>query len=77
MDMALFSKNDGWGKCKRIIDTVEKLGGVLTILWHSVAFNENEFPDWTNIYKELITLCKKKNAWITTAGEIEEWWNSR
>lgn len=77
MDGALFGKEDPWHECKKIVDIVEHYGGLLMILWHNHVFNENDFPGMVTIYEELITLCKKRGAWVSPAGEIEQWWNSR
>ena len=77
MDSALLSKENVWDECRALIDIVENLGGVLTILWHQRVFNDNEFPNWSKIYERLIALGEERGAWITTASEIEQWWNSR
>ena len=79
-DGALFSnyKNEAEIRkiCLSLINTAETQKGLLTILWHQRVFNENEFPYWSTVYENLIEECKKRGAWITTAGEIEQWWNS-
>ena len=76
-DIALFRKNNAWENCVSIINTVENLGGVLTLLWHHSVFNEKEYPGWSEMYQRIISLCKEKNAWITTGNEINKWWKSR
>jgi len=81
MEHRLFSgdKNteEVWEECKKIIEAAEEKNGVLTILWHNRVFKEEEFPGRREIYERIIELCKAKNAWITTAYEIANWWNSR
>jgi peptidoglycan/xylan/chitin deacetylase (PgdA/CDA1 family) len=77
IDGSVFKKRDAWKECEEIIDIVEKFGGVLTVLWHQRAFNENEFQGWSEVYEKLVRTCIRKNAWITTADKIESWWNSR
>ena len=81
MDTALFSGDKNieeiWNIVKKIVEAVEKQNGVLVVLWHQRVFNEKEFPNQSNIYEELIKLCKEKNAWITNAGEIKQWWDSQ
>ena len=78
MDTPLFtSKEDVWKKILELVETVEKQNGLLTILFHHSVFNEREYPGWSDIYQKLINLCKEKNAWITTANEINRWWRSR
>jgi len=73
-DIALFRYDNPWAVCMKMIEEVERKGGVLTVLWHHSVFNELEFPGWAEIYEKLIRVCKEKGAWITTAGEIAKWW---
>ena len=79
MDAALFSTNasaeKAWQECKKYTKVAEEKNALLTILWHRESFDEEEFPEWSKLYEELIVLCKQKNAWIATAGEIERWCN--
>lgn len=81
MDSALFQKNesveDAWVKCRELIKQAKKHSALLTVLWHQRVFNEKEFSNWSLIYEELIKICKQNNAWITTAREIERWWNNK
>lgn len=81
MDSALFShiKNteEAWSECKKYVEIAEEKNALLTIIWHQRSFNEKEFPKWSELYGKLIALCKQKNAWIATAGEIEQWCNQR
>ncbi len=80
MDAPLFrnskSFEDTWKNVIRLIDQTESHGALLTVLWHQRVFNENDFPNWSKAYENLIALCKKRGAWIATAGEIEQWWDS-
>ena len=66
---------DIWEECERVVEIAERKGAVLSLLWHQRSFNEKEFSNRIKIYKDLIELCKQKNAWITSAGEIERWWS--
>ena len=79
MDISLTNNSDIniWKECINIVDTVEKYGGVLTLLWHHTVFNEEEYPGWAEIYERIIKVCKEKNAWIINAGEIAKWWKKR
>ena len=80
MDSALFSSDnsiiDVWEECKKIIEIAERENAILTILWHQRSFNEKEFPRRSKIYKDLIKLCKEKNAWITNTEEVCKWWTT-
>lgn len=79
MDISLtLNTNKNIGEdCMDIVNEVEKYGGVLTLLWHHTVFNEEEYPGWAEMYERIIRLCKEKNAWITSAGEIAKWWKMR
>jgi peptidoglycan/xylan/chitin deacetylase (PgdA/CDA1 family) len=65
-----------WEYIKDLIDKVEKLGGVLTLLWHNwtfclpASYGGIFGKEWTNLYKKILQYCKEKNAWITNAKEI-------
>ncbi|MBO8183043.1 MAG: hypothetical protein H0Z28_09665 [Archaeoglobus sp.] len=76
MDVSL-EEEDIWKNCTNFIDVVEKCGGVLTLLWHHNRFNGKEYPGYPDIYRRIIEICKKKNAWVVTAHEIAKWWNTR
>jgi peptidoglycan/xylan/chitin deacetylase (PgdA/CDA1 family) len=60
-------------ECLNILEQVEKYSGALTILWHSQAFNRQEYPGCAEIYEELINEAKTRNAWVATANEVYEW----
>lgn len=81
IDIALFSYMKinaikSWEYIKNLIDTVERFGGVVTILWHNWTFS---FPvsyaglfgvEWTKLYEKILIYCTKKNSWITNGYEI-------
>jgi peptidoglycan/xylan/chitin deacetylase (PgdA/CDA1 family) len=85
MDITLFSymkigAEKSWGLIKNLIDTVEELNGVLTVLWHNWTFS---FPvsyagmfgkEWTSLYEKILEYCYKKNAWMTSSKEICEYY---
>lgn len=78
MDGSIFSliKNPGeaWDTTKKLIDTVEKYNGVLTLLWHNNIFNCPFRENWLKFYKKILHYCCEKNAWMTSGKEIWEWW---
>lgn len=76
-DLPYFRDQNRWDNCMKIIQEIEKYGGVLTLLWHHSVFNDNEFPGWGAAYEKIIGLCQEKNAWITNAKEIADWWSWR
>ncbi|HTY52968.1 MAG TPA: hypothetical protein VMB35_07220 [Methanomicrobiales archaeon] len=76
-DTALFRQGNPWEDFLEILHEVQRYRGVLTLLWHHVVFNRNEFPGWGETYREIIRHCQREGAWIATAGGIAEWWSRR
>ncbi len=54
---------------KQIAKTVEKVGGVLTLLWHPNSIIK---PDWWNLHLRTLEYLKKKNAWFGAVREVGE-----
>ena len=50
-----------------LTEEVEKVGGVLTLLWHTDHINK---PDWWNLYLRSLEYLKSKNAWFASVREI-------
>ena len=69
-NMRLDMKN-AWTITKRLIDSVEKNKGVITILWH----NKNMCNETLMFYEEILRYCNERNAWMTSGEEIWRWWN--
>jgi peptidoglycan/xylan/chitin deacetylase (PgdA/CDA1 family) len=60
-----------WQITRRLIDTVEKLGGVITILWHNTSMlGEN-----IKYYRKILDYCQEKNAWMTSCDDLYEWYD--
>jgi glycosyltransferase involved in cell wall biosynthesis/peptidoglycan/xylan/chitin deacetylase (PgdA/CDA1 family) len=68
---------DFWEEVVETISQVEKSHGLLVLRWHQEVFNDEEYPGRAEMYKRIIEICMKKNAWVTNAKEIVEWWDSR
>lgn len=78
MDSALFNSknyyNREWDELKKLIDTVEKHNGVLTLLWHSNVFNCPFREKWFKLYNKILEYSYKKDAWMTSGEDIWKWW---
>ena len=59
-----------WAQTERLFTTVERLHGVITVLWH------NEFMTGTSFqfYQKILKYGHDKGAWMTSGEEIEKWW---
>lgn len=55
---------------------VEKLGGVLTILWHNNTFNELLYGEWSRMYRRMLSHFKSRGAWLTDCLSVYEHWLS-
>jgi len=51
----------------QIADTVEQVGGVLTLLWHPNAIINSP---WWNLYLRSLEYLKEKNAWFGSVSSI-------
>ena len=56
-----------WGIVNKLIDTVERCQGVITILWHNDMFVTGGMGE---LYERILQYCHEKNAWITSAENI-------
>lgn len=68
--MRLNMKNE-WEITKRLIDTIERFNGVITILWH----NTNMADEMLGLYEKILKYCHQKDAWMTSGEEINRWWD--
>jgi len=62
-----------YDECFNLVDQVEKYGGVLTILWHTTAFNKQDKPELLDLYVKLVNEARKRGAWIARADEVYKW----
>ena len=83
VDISLFSYMKlnavkSWKIIKKLIDDVEKLGGVITILWHNwtysypVSFAGLFGKEWTKLYEKILEYGYKKNAWLIDGKNISD-----
>jgi peptidoglycan/xylan/chitin deacetylase (PgdA/CDA1 family) len=55
----------------QITEEVEKVSGVLTLLWHP---NEIINRESRRLYLKILNYLSEKEAWITSVQEIGSWW---
>jgi peptidoglycan/xylan/chitin deacetylase (PgdA/CDA1 family) len=55
----------------QMTEVVEKVGGVLTLLWHPNSIIK---PDWWNLYCHTLKYLQQKDSWFASVREIGEWW---
>ncbi len=67
---------ESWNHIKNLIDTTERVGGVLTILWHNWTFCLPASlgglfdKEWTKLYEKILKYCSEKDAWLTNCKEV-------
>ncbi len=54
-----------------MIDRVETVGGVLTLLWHPCTIRHSVY---VRVYERLLSELRQRNAWFGTMAEITRWW---
>jgi peptidoglycan/xylan/chitin deacetylase (PgdA/CDA1 family) len=59
---------------EQITETVEKVGGVLTLLWHPDSIIK---PDWWNLYLKTLSYLLEKDPWFASVKETGEWWEKQ
>lgn len=57
-----------------ITEAVEKVGGVLTILWHPHMINNMV---WWNLYLRTIEYFQQKSPWFASVREVGGWWEKQ
>jgi hypothetical protein len=62
--------NKSWELTKQLIDTVAQYHGVLTLVFHNVAFMQDQWK----FYEKILKYCAEKNAWMTSGEQISRWW---
>jgi peptidoglycan/xylan/chitin deacetylase (PgdA/CDA1 family) len=59
---------------KQITDVVEKVGGVLTLLWHTHHIIQT---DWWDLYIQSLKFLKSRSPWFSCVKEIGQWWEKQ
>jgi len=68
------SREDALETATILADRVAAVGGMLTLLWHPCTIrNEVYF----NLYRDLLLLLKRRNAWFGTMAEVAHWWSRK
>lgn len=66
---------EAWRICKGMIGCAEKMGGVLTVLWHDRSHGPERF--WGDFYIRLLGELRAANAWFATGSQVVEWFSRR
>ena len=74
MDQTLLSymrlnMDQAWDQAERLLDTVERHHGVITILWHNTLMTGKPLQ----FYRKILEYGHKKGAWMANCKEIAVW----
>lgn len=61
--------NGSWEVTKKLIDSVAKYNGVITILWHNTYMLDENL----DFYKKILKYCYEKDAWMASGKDMIEW----
>ena len=81
MDGTLFDgymrleRDDAFRLVTELIDAVEKVHGVFTLLWHNSYLIEGTWQ--REMYERILAYCHQKNAWMTSGKEIYDWYHEQ
>lgn len=59
-----------------LIAKVEKIGGLITLLWHP-RLVDRKSSRWLWAYQELLADIAARDAWVAPVREVGEWWQKR
>ncbi|MFQ6032238.1 MAG: hypothetical protein ACE5K2_04875, partial [Candidatus Zixiibacteriota bacterium] len=63
---------------EKLLDQVESAnGGLLTLLWHTNVLEELGFPDFLELYGELLEGFARRKAFVSTGEGIARFWIAR
>lgn len=62
--------NGSWDITKKLIDSVAKYSGVITILWHNTYMQDENLE----FYEKILKYCYEKDAWMASGKDMSKWW---
>ena len=65
------NEDEAFKRVTILAKSVEKVGGVLTLLWHP---NHIIRSNWWNLYLRVLEYLREKDPWFATISETGEWW---
>lgn len=77
LDYKKIDAEKAFNDIEKIIMTVSKHNGLLTLLWHNEMFDDVGFPGWGALYERILTNLIQRKAWIVKADDIWTWWTKR
>ena len=69
------SEAEAGEQCLAFIESAQKHGGVLTVLWHDRSHGPERY--WGDFYVELVQMLKARKTWFATALQVVTWFRKR
>jgi hypothetical protein len=69
------SEADARQRCHALINSSNRLGGVLTLIWHDRSHGPERF--WGDFYVQLVQSLKSLGIWFATASQAVSWFRER
>ena len=77
MDSALLLSEKPKIEFKNILENVKRFNGLLVLNWHQCSFDKKDYSDRLEMYKYILKILKKDNAYVDTCKNIIEWWGKK
>jgi hypothetical protein len=69
------SEAEAFARCRELIDSMSRFGGVLTINWHTRSLSPERL--WDDFYRQLLDAIRQRPVWFATANTIVNWFRQR
>jgi len=61
-------------RVQELVDVTRDVGGAMTFLFHPDKLLN---PDWLELYEWSLRYLAESGAWLTSLGNLEQWWTAR
>jgi peptidoglycan/xylan/chitin deacetylase (PgdA/CDA1 family) len=61
----------------KILNEVEKSGGMVNLLWHTNTVEEFAFSGFMSLYDEILAHLKQRKAFVDSAEKVAHYWKKR
>ncbi len=76
IDYRKLSSDDGFKILLKLLDTVERYGGVFVLLWHNSNMTELFSPQWKKCFEKFYKLIAERNCLVSSMkNALNQWWD--
>ena len=69
------NESRAWELCERVIASIQRIGGVATLLWHDRSHGPERF--WGEFYALLVGKLRGMNVWFASGQQVTDWFRLR